>query len=247
MMKNEIQAWLRRMGYELRRTSERQEREFTSYQKDQNRYQGLFGGFALQTVLEHCTFETVLDVGSGAGKHADEFERAGKRVTTIDIGESFYYQQRACPERDIQADYLNYTFDGPFDLVWACHVLEHQPNPNIFLTKIYNDLRDGGWIVVSVPPLKMELVGGHVSLWTGGLLLYQLVLAGFDCRHASVLKYGYNISVIVKKKPIDNMPALHFDKGDIERLLPYLPTGLSEGCSGEIFQINWPGLASTKD
>ena len=71
--------------------------------------------------------------------------------------------------------------------------------------------------------IKNEIVGGHLSLWNSGLLLYQLVIAGFDCKDAIVKKYGYNISIIVKKNEIDIKNKLVYDNGDISTIKPYLP------------------------
>ena len=204
----------------------------------------MFADRALETVLDHCDFDTVLDVGSGAGDHSDVFEQNEKHVTSIDFGVSVYYQRKTTHREIVIGDYYAYQFDQPFDLVWASHVLEHQPNPNLFLKKIHGDLKEGGWLALTVPPLKHEIVGGHVSLWNGGLLLYQLVFAGFNCRGAAIKKYGYNISVIVQKQSIDQLPELHYDSGDIDRLAEFFPEGLSEGFDGDITSLNWPPTPS---
>lgn len=65
--------------------------------------------------------------------------------------------------------------------------------------------------------MKQEIVGAHVSLWNPGLLLLRLVLAGFDCSEASVLVYGYDISVVLKKKTIkeSDLAELSHDRGDL--------------------------------
>lgn len=204
------------------------------------KYDDVFSWLALDAVLSHCDFSSVLDIGSGAGKHADFFEAAGKHVTAIDFGVSIYHQQKTSQRTEIIGNYYDYAFESEFDLVWASHVLEHQPNPNLFLNKIHADCREGGWVAITVPPLKHEIVGGHVSLWNAGLLLYQLVLAGFNCRDASIKKYGYNISVIFKKHSISSLPELHFDSGDIDRLSTFLPPGLTERFDGDIVELNWP-------
>ena len=204
------------------------------------RYPEIMGGCALEALIDHCDFETVLDVGSGAGKHADILEAAGKRVTAIDFGVSVYFQQKTSHRTDIIADYYSYQFEQPFDCIWASHVLEHQPNPNAFLAKTHRDLKEGGWLAITVPPLKHQIVGGHLSLWNAGLLLYQLVFAGFDCSSASIRTYGYNVSVITKKKSIETMPELHYDNGDIDRLARFFPAGLTEGFDGVIKRLNWP-------
>jgi SAM-dependent methyltransferase len=168
-----------------------------------------------------------IDIGSGDGLHAARLRSAGVEVVTVSLREP----------ADVIADYLD-TNIGPVDLVWASHVLEHQPNPNLFLKKCFADLRDGGWLCVTVPPLKHEIVGGHVSLWNAGLLLYHLILAGFDCRDAMVKCYGYNISALVQKIPA-RLPALAMDFGDIEALSEFFPFPVANGFRGDFESANW--------
>lgn len=168
---------------------------------------------------------SVLDVGSG-GVHSDTFKQHGKHVTTNNLYDA-----------DVIGDYLECDF-VPHDLVWASHVLEHQPNPNLFLRKCFKDIKKGGYLAVTVPPLKHEIVGGHVSLWNEGLLIYHCILAGFDCSEAMVKKYGYNISLIVKKKPAI-LPKLNMDYGDIEKLAEFFPMKVEHGFNGEIGEVNW--------
>ena len=124
-------------------------------------------------------------------------------------------------------------------LFWASHVLEHQANPNLFLKKIHSNLKENGILAITVPPLKHEIVGGHLTLWNAGLLLYQLVLAGFNCSDASILTYGYNISIIIRKRSISDFPELSFDKGDIKKLSNYFPVGFEEPFNGNIRRLNW--------
>jgi len=198
-----------------------------------------FSGEGLQYLIENFRFKSVLDIGSGQGLHSDVFKQFGKQVTSIDFGKSVYFEKREGEQTYIQADYYTYSFSDQFDAIWASHVLEHQPNPNLFLKKIHSDLKDGGILAITVPPLKHQIVGGHVTLWNAGLLLYQLVLAGFNCKNAHIKSYGYNISLILEKKPILEFPELSYDKGDIEKLLNYFPEGLSEPFNGDIKELNW--------
>lgn len=198
-----------------------------------------FAAETLQYLISNFNFETVLDVGSGQGLHSDVFLECNKRVSSIDFGSSVYFEKRSERHDAIIGDYYEYKFDAKFDAIWASHVLEHQPNPNLFLRKIHSDLKEHGVLAVTVPPLKHEIVGGHVTLWNAGLLLYQLVLAGFNCKEAHIKSYGYNISVIVKKKSINSYPVLDYDKGDIDRLKEFLPDGLTEPFNGVISELNW--------
>ena len=197
---------------------------------------------AMQTLVENFEFKTVLDIGSGAGRHADFFRLAGKEVTELDYGTSVYFQANTTDRVVVFGDYMLKNFDEQFDCIWANHVLEHQFNVNAFLKKCHSDLREGGVLCITVPPARHELVGGHLTLWNGGLLLYNLVLAGFNCKYASVLYSDYNISVIVKKISIPELPELSFDHGDIDRLSNFLPDQLHERASGFIRKLNWPGI-----
>ncbi|WP_339668761.1 class I SAM-dependent methyltransferase [Dasania marina] len=198
-----------------------------------------YAGDALEYMVENFDFETVLDIGSGEGLHGYLLRGMGKSVTSIDYGESLYFKKKEKHYDCITADYGSYKFDCPFDAIWASHVLEHQLNPNIFLKKIHSDLKEGGVLAITVPPLKHEIVGGHVTLWNAGLLLYQLVLAGFNCREASIKSYGYNISVVIKKESIKSYPEISYDSGDIDKLSEFFPKGFSEPFDGDIKLLNW--------
>ncbi len=169
----------------------------------------------------------MLDIGSGGGVHAEKLKRAGKSVTTVSL----------VPPADIVGDYLSAVIE-PIDCIWASHVLEHQPNPGHFLSKCFNDLKENGILAVTVPPLKHEIVGGHVTLWNAGLLIYQLILAGFDCSEAMVKTYGYNISVIVRKVRAE-LSDLVMDRGDIERISHLFPFPAYHGFDGRLEEINW--------
>jgi SAM-dependent methyltransferase len=205
-----------------------------------------FAYVALEQLVAHEKFHTVLDIGCGAGEHAAYLLEHGKRVTAVDLGGSPYFAQR---DRRIQValgDFISMQFSEPFDCVWASHVLEHQPNVHDFLTRVHQALRPDGVLAITVPPLKHEIVGGHLSLWNAGLLLYHLVIAGFDCREARILKYGYNISVVLRKRTIQLPADLAYDAGDIRKLRPYLPASLTfrsyevdDAFDGDIQTLNW--------
>lgn len=185
----------------------------------------LNSSLALQKLLT-MDFNTVLDVGSGEGKHAEVLRNAGKTVTTI-----------ALSNADIIGDFNNVPL-GKYDCVWASHVLEHQRNVGSFLDRCFDCLHENGILAVTVPPLKHEIVGGHLSLWNAGLLLYNIILAGFDCREAAVNTYGYNISIIVRKRRAV-LPELKMDYGDIESLKEFFPFAAEHGFDGRLTSVNW--------
>ena len=187
------------------------------------------GAEALERFIKYDDVKTVLDIGSGAGRHARYMLEAGKEVTTLSL----------IPPADVLSDYLSYQAPQPFEGIWASHVLEHQPNVNLFLRKCFADLKPNGVLAVSVPPLKHGIVGGHLTLWSPGLLLYNLIIAGFDCAHARVGSYDYDISVIVRKAPADLPDNLHFDRGDIEKLGQFFPVPVVAGFDGRLPDIRW--------
>lgn len=168
----------------------------------------------------------VLDIGSSNGEQAKYLRENGLEVVTIDPHE---------------ADIIGlFPMDIPFKCgaIWCAHTLEHSRNVGSFLDKCFEVLEDDGWLCITVPPLKPQIVGGHLSIWNAGLLLYNLILAGFDCSQAKVKTYGYNISVIVRKKKAD-LPQLDYDRGDIEKLSKFFPVQVYQGFDGFIGECNW--------
>lgn len=198
-----------------------------------------FAGESMEKLITDFSFDTILDIGSGEGKHSDMLESKGKKVTSIDFGKSIYFEKRTDNHTCIFGDYYDYNFEEQFDAIWASHVLEHQPNPNLFLKKIHKDLKEGGVLSITVPPLKHDIVGGHVTVWNAGLLMYQLVIAGFDCRDIAIKAYGYNIGILLKKKSILNYPDLSYDSGDIMKLSEFFPLNITEPFNGDIKELNW--------
>ncbi len=198
------------------------------------------GTEAIDFLATKFDFHTVLDIGAGAGDHARYFRDLGYGVTTInrDIVPGF--------DNDFIGDYNTTEFPEPFDAIWACHVLEHQQNPGHFLKKVYRDLKPGGIAAITVPPWKPQIVGGHLTLWNAGLLLYNMILAGFDCRRASIKTYAYNVSVIVRKSAALIPADLRMDGGDIEKLAHLFPFSASQGFNGDIDELNWDGRLPDK-
>lgn len=187
-------------------------------------------------------FNTVLDVGAGCLGHAKVFIEHGKIVDVVDFGNSVYFLNR-CNDVNIRklyiGDFNNILFSDKYDAIWCSHILEHQLNVNAFLKKINNLLYEGGYLSIIVPIRKPFIVGGHVTMWNAGLLLYNLILAGFDCKECHILQYDYNIGIIVQKKEIKDMPVLSMDKGDIELLSKYFPFNVSHNFNGDILEYNF--------
>lgn len=137
----------------------------------------------------------MLDIGGAEGVHARFFREHG---VTVDLLEA-----KSRPEAIFVGDYLDFKVDVPYDIVWSSHVLEHVPNVGLFLDKMHQDLHADGYCVVSVPPIKeWHMAFGHVSLWNPGILLLNAAKHGFDPVTARVAQYGYNVSLIARKRTV---------------------------------------------
>lgn len=171
----------------------------------------------------------VLDVGSGGGEQALAFKNNGAEVTCIDFGTSIYARASSL-DNDldvINIDFQSWDNEELYDLVWASHVLEHQRNCGTFIEKLLSCCDPNGKVVITVPTPHRRLWGGHLSLWTPGLLAYNIVLCGVDLSDAEIF-YGYReISIVFSPKRV-LLPNLTFDSGDLVLLNKFLPHGFSE-------------------
>lgn len=177
----------------------------------------------------------VLDVGSGGGQHAKAFAEKGAKVTCIDFGTSIYAQNTNVKNSErievINIDFQQWNPIEKYDLVWASHILEHQRNVGSFIEKLIDCCKPDGHIAITVPFPHRNLWGGHLSVWTPGLLAYNCVMCGIDISESPIF-YGYReISIIFKPIKII-LPELTFDNGDILRLKKHFPKGFTENSDG---------------
>jgi len=201
-------------------------------------------GHKILNKLLKLQFNTILDIGAGALEHSNIFLENNKIVDICDYGNSVYYNKQ---DENIYnkirnkyiGDFNTIKIDNKYDSIWCCHILEHQLNVNLFLKKIHGLLNEDGYLAIVVPPRKPFVVGGHVTIWNAGLVLYNLILAGFDCsEYCDILQYDYNIGIIIKKKTIKNLPNdLSMDKGDIEKLSKYFPFDAKHNFNGDIMKL----------
>lgn len=191
------------------------------------------GNDALEKMVLDYEFKTVLDLGCGNGDHTRYLKSHGKEVSTLDAGHYHDFKP------DHIGNYEDINFGKQFDAIWSSHVLEHVFNMQSFLQKLHSDLKVGGILAITVPPLKHAVVSGHINLFNTGILVYHLVMAGFDCSKASVKVYGYNISVIVQKT--ENGPVS--GTWSLPRIAQYFPFDVKQSMDGRIICVNWQDLS----
>jgi len=222
-----------------------------------------FAGHAIQKLLDDYQFDTVLDIGCGSGEHSKIFKDYGKKVTAIDYGKSPYYKNKLNQDIEIiEGEFNQWCRDNwekaggvSFDCIWASHVLEHQSDLDSFFLQLnwFSQSqpldKPGTIIAITVPPKKDLIVSGHLSIWNAGLLLYNLIVHGLDCRNARILEYGYNISVIFQIEELylsQKLPELAYDSGDLLKLKDFFPEGIEWqkvkndiAFNGDIKELNW--------
>lgn len=198
-----------------------------------------FRGKKIIDKLLEKEFQNVLDVGSGKKECANFLKSLGKTVKTNGYSKGINFLD----DYDFSGDFNSISINQKFDAVICSHVLEHQLNPHNFLKKVVSCTNEGGYITIIVPPRKPFIIGGHVSIWNAGLVLYHLILAGVDCsRECHIKQYDYNIGIIVKNVPIsdDIKNNISFDGGDIDNILKkYFPIPAHDGFNGDIMELNW--------
>jgi SAM-dependent methyltransferase len=171
-------------------------------------------------LIDHnADFHSVLDIGSHWGNVSNVFKFLGKKTVGCEISPI------GAEYADYHQDFLDIAFPEKFDAIWCSAALEHQRNLGIFLNKIFDDLRDGGILALTIPlQVSMHLDFGHCNLFSPLIILYQLTLAGFDCRDIRLrMTAEHDIAVILRKRyngirrdlPFGSVPATDKTDGEV--------------------------------
>jgi len=163
----------------------------------------------------------LLDLGSGAGRHAFEAARRGAEVVALDLDRAELQQVTAIAAAMAEAGELAVPAsitasvgdatampfgDDSFDIVIAAEVMEHIPADQAAIREVARVLRPGGVAAVTVPSWLPERVcwllsddyhnvpGGHIRIFTRHELETKLARAGLDVgdhHHAHALHSPY--------------------------------------------------------
>ena len=143
----------------------------------------------------------------------------------------------------INKDFEQVDSQNKYDLVWCSHVLEHQFNVGLFIKRLFDFCEDDGKVAITVPDGRDGfVVAGHVSLWNAGILMYNIIKAGYNCKHAKAKTYAGNVSVIVPKEPIVEESDIYIrdDRGYFPDQYNYGRTRYGDICfNGNIDELNW--------
>jgi SAM-dependent methyltransferase len=115
-------------------------------------------GFYLANKWKESGYETVLDLGSGLGRHAICFARHGLKVSAMDISEyGIRHLQSWAANEHLQidacvGDMLSLPYeDKSFDCVFAYHVISHSDTAGVkkIMQEIERVLRPQGEVLLS--------------------------------------------------------------------------------------------------
>lgn len=165
------------------------------------------------------TGATILDIGCGPGVHLDYFRTKGLVGTGLDRNPD-YFQFHGEIEHVKDIGQLK---GRHFDYVFASHVLEHCPDTFSAILEWRELLKEGGTMIIFVPPFWNDVSNDHWSTgWNVGQLAMTLVAAGFDCGSSTFYQMGNQVFGFGVKQPTRGTFM-------IDDSLPHLPPAIGEG------------------
>jgi SAM-dependent methyltransferase len=95
----------------------------------------------------------ILECGCGAGRFTEILLAKGAYVTSIDLSEAVDANQENFPQNEThriaQADILYLPFaPNQFDVVFCLGVVQHTPNPEQTIAKLYEQVKPGGTLII---------------------------------------------------------------------------------------------------
>lgn len=164
-------------------------------------------------LIEKCGLEgkKILEVGCGQGEFLSVLKEFNvqpygvenrrdlvdlARKKGLDVVEGFITDE-VDPTRD----------NGPYDAFLSFNFLEHQPDPNAMLSRIYDALTDDGVGLITVPSFEYimqydgyyEFIRDHIAYYTFETLEFLVNKNGFEVVEKEIVNRD-TIAVIVRKK-----------------------------------------------
>ena len=145
----------------------------------------------------------MLEIGCGNGSILASIALRAPHIWVVglDINVAALQHQRSNYDQPtIQGDALQLPVAQSFDLIGAFDVLEHIQDDNAALSNIYNALKPGGTLILTVPQhmrlyTNFDIAAGHVRRYERHLLEAQLARVGFSI--TSSFSFNYLLLPIV--------------------------------------------------
>jgi 2-polyprenyl-3-methyl-5-hydroxy-6-metoxy-1,4-benzoquinol methylase len=141
-----------------------------------------------------------LDIGSSAGLFLQSFQKAyGCQVYGVEPGTAYReYARKQGLAVAASLEELAVQGQGDFDLISMMHVLEHIPDPVIYLSQLRKKyLNRGGWLLLEVPNLYAHdsFETAHLFSFSSHTLEQVVKKAGFEV--VAIRKHGLPRSKII--------------------------------------------------
>lgn len=166
----------------------------------------------MKEFVERCELrgKRVLEVGSGKGDLLDVLAEAGVRASGIEASAKSVAHGRAVGRKMIcgYIGDLNGIEGHPFDAFVSLNYLEHLPNPDLVIKRLYDNTTTDAAGFVSVPNLDYllsskccyEFVADHLSYFTKNTLTYAFERNGFQVLECRAINEDNDIVALVKKR-----------------------------------------------
>ncbi len=141
-----------------------------------------------------------LDIGSSAGLFLQSFQNAyGCQSYGVEPGKAYReYAQKQGLAVYASLEELPAVGLGAFDLISMMHVLEHIPDPVVYLSQLREKyLNRAGWLLLEVPNLYAHdsFETAHLFSFSGQTLKQVVLKAGFEV--SAIQKHGLPRSKII--------------------------------------------------
>ena len=158
----------------------------------------------------HLANKKIIEIGCGEGEFILPLREFPVQAFGIENREALVYKAtnkglnvwKAFPETPNTV-----IENGSFDAFMMFNFLEHQPRPNDMLRCIFNNLREDGIGLVTVPSFEYiykknafyELMRDHIAYYTKDSLQFLMNYNGFEIIEQKIVS-GNTISAIVRKR-----------------------------------------------
>lgn len=174
-----------------------------------------------------------IECGCGNGDFLEVLKEFPADIYGMEAGEENVAEakEKLCADGSVPESHIMRLFPdseelkvegGPFDCFLSFNFLEHQPDPVSMLKCMYNNLKDGGLGLISVPAFEYiikngryyELIRDHIANYDMGSLKYLVEKCGFEVIESRFVGIGDTTEFLVKKGAgagAENATALSLD------------------------------------
>lgn len=178
----------------------------------------------------------LLEIGAARGGFLKKMQDRGWEVEGVEISKDATALAKKLNHLELYTgDYLNYNTNQKYDVICMYQTLEHLPKPKDVLIKVFNELKNGGLIVIEVPNIKgwdikinkerRRLVYDlprHLNHFFPSFLKKQLTDIGFEVLDTNLYYPEFLLKLLKAKSKQTNNTQSSVSKTKKDRNLPML-------------------------